>query len=155
MDEFIGGGIDVGVGGSMSGGVDAGVQLRLFATDNPTLEEGFSAFCQVYMPGRNFTAATRRGYRYDLAEWIGSLQVTQVKAISTLAIQPYLSQLDAQGLQGSTRQRKIAAIKTFLRFLEEQGVLPKDFSSILVWPRRRSTTIKPCSVHGDTQGSSD
>ena len=27
------------------------------------------------------------------------------------------------------------ALKTFLRFLEEQHVLPKDLSSSLVWPR--------------------
>jgi site-specific recombinase XerD len=99
------------------------------------LEEAFSAFCQVYMPGRNFTAATRRGYRYDLAEWFSHVAVSHVKALSTVSIQHYLSQLDAKGLQATTRHRKIAAIKAFLRFLEEQSVLPKDFSNALVWPK--------------------
>lgn len=122
-----------------------GTGLTGFSSDNPSLEEAFSAFCQVYMLGRNFTTQTRRGYRYDLAEWLATLQVPQVKAISTLTIQRYLATLNAKGLKGITRHRKIAAIKTFLRFLEEQHVLPKDFSSSLVWPKVERDEPRPLS----------
>jgi site-specific recombinase XerD len=57
-----------------------------------------------------------------------------VAALSTDAISHYLSELDDRGLKGSTRHRKVAAIKTFLRFLEREGELPPDFSSRISWP---------------------
>jgi len=121
------------------------IQHGSFSSDNPSLEEAFSAFCQMYMPARNFSMQTRRGYRYDLTEWLSQVGQISVKSISTLSIQRYLSQLDEQGLKGTTRHRKIAAIKTFLRFLEEQGVLPKNFSSSLVWPRVIRDEPRPLS----------
>src|SRR5512138_557981 len=42
--------------------------------------------------------------------------------------------LDERGLKGSTRHRKVAAIKTFLRYLEREGALPTNFSSRIGWP---------------------
>src|SRR5260221_3870905 len=131
----------------VSGGSEnaAGTQVSSFSSDNPTLEEAFQAFCTVYMPSRNFTQQTRRDYRYDLTEWLGQVAVTSVKSISTLSIQRYVSHLDERGLKGATRHRKIAAIKPFLRFLEEQHVLHKDFSSTLVWPRVERDEPRPLS----------
>jgi site-specific recombinase XerD len=128
---------------SMDEVLDGGAQLTLVATDDPTLEEAFSAFCQVYMPGRNFTAATRRGYRYDLAEWFSHVAVSHVKALSTRSIKRYLAILDEKGLKDATRQRKLAAITTFLRFLEEQHMLPNDLSSNLVWPKGERGELRP------------
>jgi len=58
-----------------------------------------------------------------------------VKSISTRSLQRYLPHLRKQGLQDATRQRKVAAIATFLHFLEEKALLPNDFSSSLVWPK--------------------
>src|SRR2546421_7178804 len=101
-------------------------------TENLTLHEAFTAFCEVYMPSRNLSHVTRRGYTYDLSEWLAQVQVTSVKDISSQAIQRYLSLLDQKGLKGSTRHRKVAAIKTFLKYLEGQGSLPSDFSKKLI-----------------------
>lgn len=109
-------------------------QPDILTTDNPTLQEAFTAFCEVYMRNRNFSMVTRTGYRYDLSEWLAHTQITYVHEISSQAIHHYLSLLDLKGLKGSTRHRKVAAIKTFLTFLEEQHVLPKDFSHKLIWP---------------------
>ena len=95
-----------------------GTQVSNFSSDNPTLEEAFRVFCTVYMPSRNFTQQTRRDYRHDLTEWLSQVAVTSVKSISTLSIQRYVSHLDERDLKGANRHRKIAAIKTFLRFLE-------------------------------------
>ena len=126
-------------------GMDEVISLTSFSSDNLTLAEAFSTFCTVYMPSRNFTQQTRRDYRYDLTEWLAHVAVTSVKSLSTLSIQRYLSHLDERGLKGATRHRKIAAIKTFLRFLEEQHVLPIDFSSSLVWPRVERDEPRPLS----------
>ena len=110
--------------------------------DNPgagqkalSLEEAFTRFRDVEMPARNLSQETRRGYTYDLSEWVASTPPSLlVSALSTDVIQHYLSALDERGLRGSTRHRKVAAIKTFLRFLEREGGLPIDFSSRISWP---------------------
>jgi site-specific recombinase XerD len=129
----------------MAADMDAGTQLVLFSTDNPTMEEALRVFCDVYMPACQFAATTRRGYRYDLREWFAHVPVRSVKSISTLSMHRYVSHLDSKGLQDSTRKRKVAALATFLRFLVEQGVLPDTFSSSLVWPKVEQAEPRPLS----------
>src|SRR5512134_304595 len=99
------------------------------------LTEALARFCEVEMPARNLSPETRRGYAYDLTEWVARTSPSlSVPALSTEVIARYLSALDARGLRGATRHRKVAAIKTFLRYLEREGELPVDFSSRISWP---------------------
>src|SRR5512134_3536377 len=99
------------------------------------LVEALARFCDVEMPARNLSPETRRGYAYDLSEWVACTSPSlPVPALSTDVIAHYLSGLDERGLKGSTRHRKVAAIKTFLRYLEREGQLPPDFSSRISWP---------------------
>src|SRR5512144_3365 len=98
------------------------------------LTEALARFCDVEMPARNLSQETRRGYTYDLREWVASTPPLPVSPLDTGVISHYLSSLDARGLRGSTRHRKVAAIKTFLRFLERESELPVDFSSRIGWP---------------------
>src|SRR5512144_2244158 len=87
------------------------------------------------MPARNLSPVTRRGYTYDLTEWVAAASPSLlVSALSTDVIARYLSTLDARGLKGATRHRKVAAIKTFLRYLERAGALPADFPARISWP---------------------
>src|SRR5512142_3582546 len=91
--------------------------------------------CDVEMPTRNLSPQTRRGYGYDLSEWVATIPPSlPVAGLSTDGIARYLSTLDARGLRGATRHRKVAALKTFLRYLEREGALPVDFSARLSWP---------------------
>src|SRR5512144_193839 len=100
-----------------------------------SLTEALRRFCDVEMAARNLSHETRRGYTYDLIEWVGTTSASlPVSALSTDVIAHYLSALDARGLKGSTRHRKVAAIKTLLRYLEREGALPVDFSSRISWP---------------------
>src|SRR5512146_2919050 len=100
-----------------------------------SLTEALARFCDVEMPARNLSQETRRGYTYDLSEWVAATPPSLlVSALSTDVIAHYLSALDERGLRGSTRHRKVAAIKTFLRFLEREGELPIDFSRRVSWP---------------------
>ena len=69
-----------------------------------------------------------------------------VAALSTDAISHYLSGLDERGLKGSTRHRKVAAIKTFLRHLEREGHLPPDFSTRVSWPEVQRDEPRALSV---------
>src|SRR5512135_2576489 len=99
------------------------------------LTAAVTRFCEVEMPARNLSPETRRGYAYDLSEWVATTPSSlSVAALSTDVIARYLSTLDARGLRGATRHRKVAAIKTFLRYLEREGALPVDFSARISWP---------------------
>src|SRR5512144_1598887 len=99
------------------------------------LTEALARFRDVEMPARNLSPETRRGYAYDLSERVAATPPSSaVAALSTDAISHYLSGFDERGLKGSTRHRKVAAIKTFLRYLEREGQLPADFSSRISWP---------------------
>src|SRR5512144_967073 len=111
------------------------------------LTEALRRFCEVEMPARNLSQETRRGYAYDLTEWVAHVAPSlPVSALSTDVITRYLSMLDERGLRGSTRHRKVAAIKTFLRFLEREGELPVDFSSRLSWPEVQRDEPRALSV---------
>src|SRR5512144_3304883 len=100
-----------------------------------SVAEALTRFRHVEMLARNLSPPTRRGYTYDLTEWVATTPPSLlVSALSTDVIAHYLSALDERGLRGSTRHRKVAAIKTFLRFLEREGELPVDFSSRIGWP---------------------
>ena len=100
-----------------------------------SLTEALARFCDVEMPVRNLSPDTLRGYTYDLTEWVATMPpFLPVSALSTDVIAHYLSTLDGRGLKGSTRHRKVAAIKTFLRYLEREGHLPPDFSTRVSWP---------------------
>src|SRR5512144_1624623 len=111
------------------------------------LTEALSRFCDVEMPARNLSPETRRGYSYDLTEWVASASSSlPVSALSTDVIARYLSALDVRGLRGSTRHRKVAAIKTFLRYLEREGTLPVDFSGRISWPEVQRDEPRALSV---------
>jgi site-specific recombinase XerD len=88
--------------------------------------------CQLATSQRRLAAAIATTYK--LQEWLATNPFLYVSHLSTQSIHEYLSALDHRGLAGTTRHRKVAAIKTFLRYLEREGLLPPDFSSSLVWP---------------------
>src|SRR5512144_2409894 len=95
-----------------------------------SLADAVTRFRDVEMPARNLSPQTRRGYTYDLSEWVAPTPPSSpISALSTDTIAHYLSGLDERGLKGSTRHRKVAAIKTFLRYLEREGQLPPDFAA--------------------------
>src|SRR5512144_786566 len=112
-----------------------------------SLTEAFTRFRHMEMPARNLSHETRQGYTYDLTEWIAPTPPSlSVPALSTEVIAHYLSALDDRGLKGSTRHRKFAAIKTFLRYLERQEHLPTDFSTRIGWPEVQRDEPRALSV---------
>src|SRR5512142_969141 len=111
------------------------------------LTEALARFCDVEMPARNLSPETRRGYTYDLSEWVSTTPPSSaVAALSTDAISHYLSGLDERGLKGATRHRKVAAIKTFLRYLEREGELPVEVSSRISWPEVQRDELRALNV---------
>ena len=67
------------------------------------LKEALARFCDVEMPARNLSPETRRGYTYDLTEWVVTTAPSlPVPALSTDVIAHYLS---AQIGRASCRER--------------------------------------------------
>ena len=56
------------------------------------LAEALARFCDVEMPARNLSLETRRGYTYDLSEWVATIPASlPVAGLSTDGIARYLS----------------------------------------------------------------
>lgn len=96
-----------------------------------------------YLPSRNLAPLTRRHYASDLAQ-LQRYLVDQRGLVTIAQVQPhhldgYLAFLDTQGLKGSSRRRKLAAIRSLFRFLVQQRLLAQDVSAHLQPPQRERT----------------
>ena len=85
-----------------------------FQQEPISLAEAFARYREVELPAQNKSETTRRGYLYDIAEWIRQLPEIGVHELDIGAIDGYLATLDRRGLKGTTRRRKVAAISHFL-----------------------------------------
>src|SRR4051794_18792487 len=92
-----------------------------------TIDDTLSAFLRT-MRGANKSEATITAYRTDLSQFARFLSETNC-TISTPAdvrrgdIAEYLSSLAEQHMSGTTRARKLAAIREYFRFLEGEGLV--------------------------------
>jgi integrase/recombinase XerC len=76
---------------------------------------------------RNFSPNTVKAYRSDLEKLAQFLARSSLKphvaSLTKPAIRAYRSQLIASGLSKRTVARKLAAVRSFMKFLSEEGVL--------------------------------
>jgi integrase/recombinase XerC len=88
---------------------------------------------------RNASPQTIRAYRSDLDQFsvflARSLPGTELAAIDHLAIRSYLAQLHQSGLSKVSAGRKLAALRTFFRYLCREGVLDRNPAKVLLSPR--------------------
>jgi integrase/recombinase XerC len=92
---------------------------------------------------RGVSEHTLRGYRADLRQFtaylaeelrIPSLRL-RVEAIDALALRGFLAHLHRQGTARSSVARKLAALRTFFRFLVREGRLARNPALTLATPR--------------------
>src|SRR5689334_13221087 len=101
-----------------------------------TLEQAYRKFTEIYLPSKYGSPVTRRGYTYDVKEWLDQVQIAYVDELDLEAIQSYFAIGKNLKRKGSTRQRKVAALKAFFTYLEKTlQLLPTDFSQALIWPK--------------------
>jgi len=101
-----------------------------------TLEQAFEKFRTIYLPAQYASEVTRRGYIYDVQEWLEQVQTTYVDELDLDSVQLYFVSGRNLERKGSTRQRKVAAVKAFFHYLEKTlKILPADFSARLIWPK--------------------
>ena len=116
------------------------------ADEDLTLSRAGELFEQVYMPQRNFSEQTRRGYKGDIRKLIGYLakvNVTRAGSVKLGHLQAFLADLENRGYDASSRHRKCFSIKAFFGFLASNKLIPGDPSKRLIPPRRRYKEPQP------------
>lgn len=122
---------------------------RPISDDNKLLlADAFEQFTQFYMPALNYSPITRRGYSFDVREFLDWITGDGARFCNDLAVDRinlYLSTLDGRGLRGNSRRRKVIAIKAFLGYLTSCKIIPTDFGSTIIWPAQEEDEPKPLS----------
>jgi integrase/recombinase XerC len=89
---------------------------------------------------RNASEHTRRAYRKDLEQFAAHAQAqlgreAAPRDVDHLLIRSFLARLHQRGLKKTSSARKLAALRTFFRFLCREGVLEKNPARALLSPR--------------------
>jgi site-specific recombinase XerD len=107
-----------------------------------TLEKALEDYQAVYLPAHNLAEKTRRFYRDDLVQLINFLAdrgISHVHQLDLRSLNAFLADLDHQELSGYTRRRKASSIRSFLAYVESEGLLTGNLGKKLVMPKREST----------------
>ena len=102
------------------------------------------AFLQHLALNRNASAHTVRAYDSDLSQFLAhAASAAGVKVrdlapgqLDRLALRGFLGDLHKQGLARATAARKLAAARTFLRYLRREGLIDDDPGALVATPKR-------------------
>ncbi len=102
-----------------------------------SLRRAIDEYESIYLASRNFVQRTREIYLSDLENLIRfllQLGLQKVDDIELPQLQRYLAHLDHRGLAGSTRKRKVVAIRSFLWYLYQARYLRTNLAKRLIPP---------------------
>ena len=102
------------------------------------------AFLQHLALNRNASAHTVRAYDSDLSQFIAhaaagagvKVRDLMPRQLDRLALRGFLGDLHRQGLARATAARKLAAARTFLRYLRREGLIDDDPGALVATPKR-------------------
>ena len=102
------------------------------------------AFLQFLALNRNASAHTVRAYESDLTQLLhhvaGGAGVTPTELeparLDRAAIRSFLADVHKQGQSRATAARKLAAARTFLRYLRREGTIDADPGALVATPKR-------------------
>jgi integrase/recombinase XerC len=106
--------------------------------------EHLKAFLRFIALNRNLSPHTVRAYDSDLSQFIGHIAaVADVKRrdltpdlLDRASIRSFLAHLHAEGQSRSTAARKLAAVRTFIRYLRREGIVESDPGGLVATPKR-------------------
>lgn len=101
-------------------------------------------FLRFLALNRNLSRHTVRAYDSDLTQFIDHVALERGEkrvdlppsAFDRTAIRSYLSTLHAQGQSRATAARKLAAVRTFLRYLRREALIDDDPGAVVATPKR-------------------
>ncbi len=117
--------------------------------------EDASAKFQESLQAKNRSPLTVRAYATDLAQFFSWLRANNMVAttpdrIERADIIEYLSSLGQRQLSGVTRARKLAAVREFFRFLENNDYIRKSPAQSVEAPKKEKNTrvyLRPDEYH--------
>ncbi len=100
------------------------------------VQQAIAQFLEHGQSVRNLSDRTLRAYQSDLAQFHVHMSDTPAVEVTPEHLEVYLAKLDDGPYRDTSVRRKVAAIKVFFRFLEEQGIVNES-------PARRLKIKKP------------
>ncbi len=94
------------------------------------MQEGFSLTRTIdeWLAGR--PATTRRAYQHDVQEFLATLG-NDLSQLDEAALQRWVATFDHRRLAPATARRKLAAVRSFLRFLYQRHFVQRDLSRLV------------------------
>jgi len=103
------------------------------------MKDSLAAFLRHLSLEKDASPHTLRSYRTDLREFTqyagGGDPATWLGDVDTRTIRGYLAHLHARGLDATTIARKLAALRSWFRFLVRRGVLERNVAREVRGPR--------------------
>jgi integrase/recombinase XerC len=108
------------------------------------MQTHLKAFLQFLRLNRNASAHTVRAYESDLGQFLDHTARTAgltradlaPPLLDRMALRSFLAELHRQGHSRATAARKLAAARTFLRYLRREGVIDDDPGAQVATPKR-------------------
>jgi integrase/recombinase XerC len=108
------------------------------------MKEQIRSFLDYLRLNRNASPHTVIAYETDLSQFLSFLAAQAgrrrvevgIEAVDRMAIRGYLAELFRQGQSRASAARKLAAIRTFVRYLRREGWIEQDPGLLVVTPRR-------------------
>jgi integrase/recombinase XerC len=123
-------------------------------TDRGPLREAIRDFVEHLRFNRNASEHTARAYESDLEQFVTS--VASAAGRTRLSLTPvdfspdnvrvYLGVLFRDGVSRASAARKLAAIRTFARWLRREGLVDEDPAALAATPKREQTLPAHLSV---------
>ncbi len=106
------------------------------------------AFLQFLRLNRNASAHTVRAYESDVTQFLDHAAVLagikraalEPSHLDRTAIRGFLAELHKRGLSRASAARKLAAARTFLRYLRREGLVDDDAGAMVPTPKREVRT---------------
>jgi integrase/recombinase XerC len=101
-------------------------------------------FLEFLRLNRNASAHTVRAYESDLLQFLSHVAAATGGPVSRLrpaaldrdAIRRFVGELHQRGRSNATASRKLAAVRTFLRYLRRESIIEDDPGSLVATPKR-------------------
>lgn len=100
------------------------------------VQQAIAEFLQHGQHVRNLSDRTLRAYHSDLTQFIKHMDGAVMSEITPEHLESYLDKLGTGPYRDTSIRRKVAALKVFFRFLEEQGIVAES-------PARKLRIKKP------------
>jgi len=108
------------------------------------MQEHLKQFLQFLSLNRNASAHTVRAYESDLSQWLAHVAASAgikrgdvtASHLDRTAVRSFLGELHRQGQSRASAARKLAAVRTFLRYLRREGLIDDDPGALVATPKR-------------------